>query len=426
MNASHKDHSKAVGLSGYKHIHKIAAIVLRAGKLLLVRKTGTDIFISPGGKPGRGESPLDTLDRELDEETGLRLISAEPFGQFKDRSAFENTTVVIDAYLTRVIGEPKPGNEIVELLWVGADWTARGIKVGSIFGHFVMPKLAHAGLLTAPSQTVSSQVKRIVFDLDETIIFNHQPVAPQIEVALIHLVKLKWDVIFATARAPRGVRRVLPSWAWNQPIICCNGALVQNKGTEIFRQPLGRNTVLALSDFLKSCGLAFILEFGDAFSLHGNETCFPFMLDPDATEYMAERIRGTLSELPLERVVKVSICHDGAIRQILKFVSKQLPNLTSYGYRGRYLDLCAANVDKHTAMAHLDPLGATKRSFVVFGNDDNDFELMAHSNQAFAVGSNLDTLRSALSYHPIAPEADAIAAAINTLAKGLVSDEITS
>ena len=48
-----------------------------AGRLLTVRKRGTDKFMHPGGKPEAGETAAQTAARELAEEVGIVLAAEE-------------------------------------------------------------------------------------------------------------------------------------------------------------------------------------------------------------------------------------------------------------------------------------------------------------------------------------------------------------
>ncbi len=69
-----------------------AAVILDAGgRMLVVRKTGTDAFMQPGGKLEPGESGAECLARELDEELALRIAVAElaPLGRFEAPAANE-------------------------------------------------------------------------------------------------------------------------------------------------------------------------------------------------------------------------------------------------------------------------------------------------------------------------------------------------
>jgi 8-oxo-dGTP diphosphatase len=53
----------------------VAALVRdEAGRVLLVRKRGTTVFMQPGGKRDAGEDDVTALARELDEELGCRLM----------------------------------------------------------------------------------------------------------------------------------------------------------------------------------------------------------------------------------------------------------------------------------------------------------------------------------------------------------------
>ena len=100
----------------------VAAVITDPrGRVLLVRKRGSDTFIQPGGKREAGESALQTLARELCEELGVRLHddSAELLGTYEDRAVNEpGRRVRAEVYRVQVDGEPMPGAEIQELRWL--------------------------------------------------------------------------------------------------------------------------------------------------------------------------------------------------------------------------------------------------------------------------------------------------------------------
>lgn len=127
-------------------IEKCAAIILRKRRLLVVRKRGTSVFISPGGKIVSGETQFECLQRELKEELDVRLINAEPFGTFDRLSALENTEVRIHVWFTTIAGKCTARAEIEELRWIaGAD----RLPLGSVFAECVVPDLVRSGHLHA-------------------------------------------------------------------------------------------------------------------------------------------------------------------------------------------------------------------------------------------------------------------------------------
>ena len=127
-------------------IIKFAAIIIRNGKILLVRKKETNIFISPGGKPDFGEAAEDCLRREIHEEIGVTLHNAVRFRTDYSVSAFEQEPIKIVSYLVEVNGEPVPSSEIEELRWVSFE-DIDNLHVGSIFRDAVIPALKAGNLI---------------------------------------------------------------------------------------------------------------------------------------------------------------------------------------------------------------------------------------------------------------------------------------
>lgn len=102
---------------------RIAAACLLddTGRLLLVRKRGTRAFMLPGGKREVGETPLQALQRELQEELGLALPSAAltPLGRFQAPAANEpDTQVDAHIYYARLAHPVSVAAELEELAWL--------------------------------------------------------------------------------------------------------------------------------------------------------------------------------------------------------------------------------------------------------------------------------------------------------------------
>lgn len=93
---------------------KVAALIIKDKKLLLVREHGKKIFLLPGGKRRFGESDEQTLRRELHEELYVDVSEMNYFGRFSE--AFGVVSMI--AYMCKIEGDMKPSHEIEELLWV--------------------------------------------------------------------------------------------------------------------------------------------------------------------------------------------------------------------------------------------------------------------------------------------------------------------
>lgn len=107
-------------MNGPPVIRVAAAVVLDAdGRMLVVRKRGTTMFMQPGGKLMAGESALEAIRREVAEELGVTAASVHALGRHLAVAANEpGHTVEADVFLVSLAGMPGAAAEIDEIAWV--------------------------------------------------------------------------------------------------------------------------------------------------------------------------------------------------------------------------------------------------------------------------------------------------------------------
>ncbi len=127
-------------------IRKSALVVIRNGKLLLVRKHGSKFYLMPGGKPEGFETSLEALGREIKEELGCMIEPGAVFlGKFEDFAAEQDATVLIELYSGNLRGVPVASSEIEELVWVSA---GDAENISPIVKNKIVPFLVSNGMLS--------------------------------------------------------------------------------------------------------------------------------------------------------------------------------------------------------------------------------------------------------------------------------------
>ncbi len=102
------------------------------GRVLLARRAvepNIGAWDLPGGFVDEGEHPLDTLRRELDEETGLQIEPRDFLGVWMDRYGYDSSaTSTLSLYwIARVVGsDEEPADDVVELRWFAPHELPRG------------------------------------------------------------------------------------------------------------------------------------------------------------------------------------------------------------------------------------------------------------------------------------------------------------
>ena len=122
-----------------------------AGRLLVLRHSNRNVWVTPGGAVDPDESPADAVVREVWEETSLAVVPDALLGVFggpEFRVVYDNGDVVayvVAAYRCRVLsGTATPdGEETLEARWVTAD-ELDGLDLAP-WARTVLPKLMRGG-----------------------------------------------------------------------------------------------------------------------------------------------------------------------------------------------------------------------------------------------------------------------------------------
>lgn len=132
-------------------IHKIAAMVIKDDKILMVRKQGKEVWTTLGGRPERQETEEQALLREIIEEVDCEAEIIRKLGDFKADAIFHpNTVVRLSTYLVKLIGEPNihKDPELEECMYVPKNYKQQGIKLPTdSMENQIIPYLIKEGLL---------------------------------------------------------------------------------------------------------------------------------------------------------------------------------------------------------------------------------------------------------------------------------------
>ncbi len=128
-------------------MHVVAVAAVQRGRLLVVsKKAAPEVFYLPGGKPETGESPEETLARELREELGVAPLETSLLGEVEDMAALERVPMRMTVFTARLAGSPKPAAELAALAWTdGCDGYVP--RLAPAVRNHVVPLLLQRGAL---------------------------------------------------------------------------------------------------------------------------------------------------------------------------------------------------------------------------------------------------------------------------------------
>ena len=129
-----------------KVIKKVALAYFKDKKMLQVRTNKQrEVFYTLGGKIEVGEDDIACLKREIREELGCEVDepSLKFLKEFRD-AAHGGGTLNVRLYEGKLIGEPKPSSEIVEIGWFDSNSDPKNLSL--IAKRTIFPWLKKQGL----------------------------------------------------------------------------------------------------------------------------------------------------------------------------------------------------------------------------------------------------------------------------------------
>ena len=125
---------------------RIVGIIIRNGKLLMVKGKGYEELWTPGGKIKPGENDEECLRRELKEEINADLVKMKFFKEYSGKSFYQEGITKQRVYIASVKGKIRPGAEIEDFVWLSRqDFEKRKFLLIPITEKEIIPDLIKQG-----------------------------------------------------------------------------------------------------------------------------------------------------------------------------------------------------------------------------------------------------------------------------------------
>ncbi len=127
---------------------RIAGIIIKDGKMLMLKGRGYLELWTPGGKVEENETDEECLKRELKEEIGVELLSAKFFKEYQNPGFYHPDQKKIErVYIVEVKGEPKPDAEIESIIWFTKnDFESKKFPMITNTQHALIPDLIKSNI----------------------------------------------------------------------------------------------------------------------------------------------------------------------------------------------------------------------------------------------------------------------------------------
>ncbi|WP_434431936.1 HAD-IIB family hydrolase [Lactiplantibacillus paraplantarum] len=216
-----------------------------------------------------------------------------------------------------------------------------------------------------------------VFDIDGTLSFDGETIAPPILAAIRSLQQCGHQVIFASARPIRDLLPMIPGFE-DGLLIGANGALIADNRQIRPVAPITSRDLQRVTELIASERLSYIADSCWNYAAQVDDTQ-PILnqLDP---QQLAQKV--ALPELnEVIKVILVGLTMAQSTRLSAQLQAATGLTIVQHTAEGN-LDLTASKINKWST---LQRLGITR--YVAFGNDENDRQLLQHATTSVWVQS---------------------------------------
>ncbi len=223
------------------------------------------------------------------------------------------------------------------------------------------------------------------FDLDGTIVPNHQPIPEPIVRSIVRLRQEGHWVSVITGRSRLSSNPFLNQILPNAPMGFCNGASIETwNGETLHEQGIHHETVQEAVAALGTRETQFYVVTPQGF----------FVPDPKHEFWDWARKDGQelhhFEKYKNQTVWKIVFAGDvdGFDHQLASIA----PQHNLYPWENKFLELTAQNAHKGEALAFIaNKLSVPQKDVVAFGDGNNDFTMLAWAGRGIACGHNSDT-----------------------------------
>lgn len=125
-------------------------LVIKDGKILTLKETNKSFYQLPGGKMEHGETPQQTVVREVEEELGVPVSNLDKLIEVDEEAKSQDRTMHFILFSGEIGALPDRAGlppKTQTLAWIDSNFESQVPDVGNLLRRHVIPELKQKGLI---------------------------------------------------------------------------------------------------------------------------------------------------------------------------------------------------------------------------------------------------------------------------------------